>query len=184
MKIAPLLISLAVLVSLNSCNNTSEIGPPGPKGDRGPVGPKGEPGESGYVIEWSDINFTAPNYEVLLPHGDFEGVDSDVALVYLLWAVDDNDVEIWRQLPSTVFFEDGGILQYNFDFSKYDVNLFLDGNVALDELGGNWTDGWYARVVIVPGEFVDGGRIDFSDYHAVEEALGLPKLPIPANSRR
>lgn len=182
MKNSILIISLAALVSLGSCYSSTEVGPMGPKGDRGPVGPKGEPGESGFVFEWEGINFTGPDYEVFLPYpDDFEGLDSDVALVYLLWGVDDNGVEIWRQIPSSIFFADGGILQYNFDFTKFDVNLFLDANFPLDELGGAHTDNWVARVVVVPGNFMNSGRVDFSDYKAVEKALGLPVFP-PAKS--
>lgn len=180
MKNAFLPIYFAVLVSLNACYTTDvgPAGPQGPRGPQGPQGPQGEAGESGYVFEWSEIHFTSPDYAVLLPYPeDFEGLDSDVALVYLLWEVDNEGVEIWRQIPTNIFLENGRILQYNFDFTKYDVNLFLDGNFNLDELGGAYTDEWVARIVVVPGNFVNSGRVDFSDYKAVEEALGLPDFP-------
>lgn len=179
MKNALLAISFVSLVTLFSCYESSEMGPPGPRGPEGPpgpVGPQGEPGEIGYVFEWSEIHFTAPDYEVLLPYpSTFEGLDSDVALVYLLWGVTDDGQDIWRQIPANVFLDGGDILQYNFDFTKYDVSLFLDANFPLSELGADWTDNWIARVVVVPGAFVDG-RVDLSDYEAVELALGLPDM--------
>ena len=177
MKNLLLPFSLSIFALFSSCVDEGPIGPMGPQGPQGPAGNDGAPGESGYVFEYEDINFTASNdYAVLLEYpNDFEGLDSDVALVYFLWAVDDSGTEIWRQLPQTIFTE-FGILQYNFDFTKFDVNLFLDADFNLDFLGAGDTDSWVARVVIVPGDFWNSGRIDFSDYHQVKEALGLPDL--------
>lgn len=177
------ILGTALLLSLNACllgtGPEGPVGPRGPQGPQGPEGPEGAPGESGYVFEWEDINFTAPDYEVFLAYpDDFEPLDSDVAIVYLLWGVetiDGEDVEIWRQLPQNILTENG-ILQYNFDFTKYDVRLFLDAEFSLDELTAIDTDQWVARVVVVPGDFWNTGRIDFSDYHEVQEILGLPEL--------
>ena len=69
-----------------------------------------------------------------------------------------------------------GILQYTYDFTKYDARLFLDGNFDLDLLTALDTDNWVVRVVVVPGEFLsDNGRIDL-DYHELVKALNLPVL--------
>lgn len=169
---------LALLLS-TSCTETI-IGPVGPRGDQGPVGPEGAPGENGYVFEYENIDFTGGNnYEVFLPYpSDFEGLDSDIAIVYLLWDVQEingQSVDIWRPLPQQILFTDG-TLQYNFDFSKNDVRLFLDANFSLDELTAIDTDGWVARVVVVPGSFWGSGRVDINDYYQVKSMLGLPDL--------
>lgn len=173
-------IGLAFLILTISCTEYyGEPGLPGPVGPVGPTGPQGAAGESGYVFEYSDINFVGPEYEVFLNFPDgFETLVTDVSLVYFLWEVQEVDgevIEIWRQLPQQVFTENG-LLQYNFDFSLYDVRLFLDGEFNLDFLTAIDTDDWVARVVIVPGNFWDSGRIDFSNYHEVEKALGLPQF--------
>lgn len=63
---------------------------------------------------------------------------SDVMMVYFLWEIKD-DVEIWRALPQTLYFYDG-ILHYNYDFIKFDANVFLDGTAMLDGLGAAYTD--------------------------------------------
>ncbi|MFY0601316.1 MAG: collagen-like protein [Cyclobacteriaceae bacterium] len=172
------------IIFISSCTETV-IGPQGPRGDQGPVGPIGADGESAFVFEYENIDFTrGNNYQVFLPYpSNFEGFGSDVALVYLLWNVEEvngEDVEVWRSLSQQVLFTDG-TLQYNYDFSSTDVRLFMEANFSLDELTAVDTDGWVARVVVVPGSFWDNGRVDVSDYNKVEEMLGLPKLEVERN---
>ncbi len=174
------IIGIGVLIATTSCNEYyGEIGPPGPRGPAGPVGPQGAPGEIGYVFEYEEVSFFGPDYEAILPFPeDFETFHSDVVLVYFLWEVleiDGEILEVWRPLPQQVLTLDG-LLQYNFDFTLYDVRLWLDAEFPLDLLASIDTDDWVARVVVVPGEFWNGGRVDFNDYNAVKEAMGLPDL--------
>ncbi len=156
----------------------------GPQGPQGPDGPQGPAGESGYVFEYEDVDFTAPEYEVFLPFpNDFESLSSDVALVYLLWdvvKVDGVDTEVWRQVPQTLL-TNQGTLQYNFDFSMVDVRLFMDADFSMDILGANDTDDWIVRVVIVPGNFWNSARTSSGDipYNDLKEMLGLPDLATP-----
>lgn len=180
------LLSLFILsVVIFSCTTADE----GPQGPPGPEGPEGQPGESAYVFEYSGVDFLAPDYEVVLPYPeDFEGVTSDVALVYLLWDVttdgDGNQLEVWRQLPQTVHTANGKI-NYNFDFTTIDVRLFLVPEFDPILLEPIDTDDWVVRTVIVPGNFW-GSRnaIDFSDYKAVEEAFGLPEFDAKEAKKR
>jgi len=178
-----------LVISIASCT-TETIGPPGPQGDIGPAGPTGAAGESAFVFEYSNVDFVGPDYDVFLNYPtDFEGLESDVTLVYLLWETttdgDGNPLEIWRQMPQTIFTQNG-LLNYNFDFSKIDLHLFLtiDFDAALLEPVD--TDDWIVRAVVVPGNFWGGrANIDHSDYFAVKEAYGLPDLPERStNSRR
>jgi len=177
MKILIPIITFFIL--LTSCNDNGSIGPRGPIGSPGPQGPVGASGESGYVFEYSNVNFTAPDYATILPYPeDFDGLASDVALGYLLWDVQEINgeaIEVWRLLPQTVFTENG-MLQYNFDFTAIDIRLFLEANYSLDLLMAMDTDEWVVRVVIVPGNFWDGGRLDATNYYEVSEALNLPEL--------
>ena len=77
------IIAIAIILSIFGC--VGDEGPQGPAGPEGPQGPAGPAGESGFVMEFEDINFTAPDYDVFLTYpSNFEGLDSDVALVYLL----------------------------------------------------------------------------------------------------
>lgn len=180
------IIFLSLLV-FASCTETY-VGPEGPQGPRGPQGYDGqdgqdgldgEDGENAFVFEWEGIDFSAPDYEVIIPYPDeFVGLASDVALVYYLWdTYETNDgeiVEVWRMLPQTWLVDEGTIV-YNYDFSMYDVRLFMDADFPLDLLGAIHTDDWIVRVVVVPGDFFNG-RMDFSDYDAVKEQFNLPDL--------
>lgn len=169
MKKAYILLML-IGVGLFSC---SEPGPPGPPGFDGLDGLDGVDGEEGFVFEY-EFSFTAPDYSVLLSlPNTFTMLDSDVMLVYLLWEVTDDGVEVWRALPQTLYFNDG-ILSYNYDFTKFDASVFLDGTVNFNGLGAIYTDNWIARVVVVPAQFASGrAAIDYSDYNEVKEFFDL-----------
>lgn len=173
--ILSILILLPILIQ--SCYVESE-GPPGPRGFDGRDGRDGLNGLDGqpaFVFEY-EFTFNRTNYrEILALPDDFQMLESDVALVYFLWEVDDNDNEIWRLLPQNIFTPDG-LLQYNFDFTRFDASVFLEAEFNLDFLGPSYLENWIARVVVVPGNF--DGRIDYSDYNAVKQAFDLKELEL------
>ena len=75
-----------ITIGILAAGCISEEGPVGPMGPEGSQGPAGEAGESSFVFEYENQSFTAPDYELYLDYpGEFEGLESDVALVYLLW---------------------------------------------------------------------------------------------------
>lgn len=164
------ILTLVLGSVLSGCIRSDNI--PGPTGPPGRDGLDGLDGEEGYVFEY-EFSFTAPDYSVLLNlPDDFTMLESDVMLVYFLWAIEDG-VEIWRALPQTLYTTEG-ILEYNFDFTRFDASVFLDGTVNLDLLGADYTDNWIARIVVVPAQF-EGGRtsIDYSDYNQVRDYFNL-----------
>ncbi|UXP31577.1 hypothetical protein N6H18_14590 [Reichenbachiella agarivorans] len=150
----------------------------GPSGPVGPAGEDGQDGLEGYTFEYT-VNFVAPDYAALLSlPDDFTMLDSDVMVVYLLWEIQDDGTEIWRALPQTLYFDDG-ILSYNYDFTKYDASVFLDGTVDLNGLGADWTDNWIARVVVLPAQFANGrSTLDYTDYDQVKEYFNLPPIQL------
>lgn len=179
--IYPLLTAL--LFSLFSCQE--EVYIEGPPGDPGPEGPAGLDGEEGYTFEWENVDFlSADNYTVFLPlPEDFTMLYSDVVLVYLLWGTEEIDgevLDIWKPLPQTTFTE-FGTMQYGFDFTIYDVSLFLESNFNLNLLGPDYLDDWVVRVVVVPAQFTDGRikqEVDYSNYYEVVEHFGLSTQPV------
>lgn len=190
MKTLHLIIPSLFLALLTSCYHTTDIGPVGPRGPQGPVGPAGAPGENAFVFEWTDVNFTAPDYSLVLDYpNDFDGLSSDVALVYFLWDVymadNGKEVEVWRALPQSVLTPDG-LLIYNYDFTQYDVRLFLNAEFPLDWLGAIDTDNWIVRVVVVPGDFWNGRSTSMPDYQELVATYNLPELAVPGTpvSRR
>lgn len=163
----------------------------GPEGLPGPRGPKGDKGDQGidaelpYVFE-IEFDFTPTNdYNIFyeLP-SNFQTYDSDMTLVYLLWSYDDYGDPIWRLLPQSTIMEFGW-LQYNYDFTQYDVSIFMDADFPLTLLGPDYTHDHVARVVILPALYAANARrtVDFSDYNAVKEAYGLPEMPNPEKSK-
>ena len=143
------------------------------EGDPGPPGPPGFDGEiiasSAFEIE---IDFTpGNNYEFIEAYG-FEVLPTDVTLVYLLWDVVDG-LDVWRLVPQIVEFNDGNLV-YNYDFTQFDVRLFLDGTTNFGTLDPSYTQQQVFRVVVVPADNV--GRFDVSDLDAVMNMYGITEF--------
>ncbi|MDF2157604.1 hypothetical protein [Algoriphagus sp. CAU 1675] len=156
----------------------------------GPQGPQGPPGLDGLdgvnivaeVFE-VEVDFTAQNDYSELREFDPQLIESDVVLAFIEWDRDGN-TPIWRALPQTVFFDEG-VLMYNYDFTRFDFKLFLDGPLDYSLLGPEWTDNQLFRVIVVPGDYA-GARIDWTNYDAVTKMLGLTdkdfvRLPAKSN---
>ncbi|MDD2986300.1 hypothetical protein [Flavobacterium sp.] len=118
------------------------------------------------------------------PQNDFSSLitfnppifSSDVVLVYILWDVQNDGTPVWRLMPQTVqLFE--GDLQYNYDFTRFDVNLFissLDFDVAF--IDPVWTQNQTFRIVLVPASF--GGKMDYTNYENVMQKLKLSEKDV------
>lgn len=99
---------------------------------------------------------------------------SDMILVYHLYDVQ-NGADVWRLMPQTYYFDGGCELDYNFDFTRYDVSLFMDANFDMNTLSSAWTQNQTFRIVIVPGYFSGktSSAVDFSDYNATLKAFNI-----------
>lgn len=166
MKKITSILGLLAFIVFQSCE-----GPMGPIGPVGPEGPQGKPGVN-VVSEVFQVtaDFTlANNFEQVF---DFKPniLDSDVVLSFIQWEISGQN-PVWRALPQTIFFEEG-VLVYNYDFTKVDFRLFLDGPIDYKTLSPDWTRGQKFRIVVVPGDFA-GARIDWTDYNAVVNLLGI-----------
>jgi len=145
------------------------------EGPIGPQGPAGQDGVDGITIVGEafevEVDFNEANDYKEVYEFDPEIFDSDVVLIYIQWE-QDNGTPIWRPLPQTVFFQEG-VLMYNYDFTRFDFSVFLDGPLDYSLLGDDWTQNQLFRVVIVPADFSTTNRIDYSDYDAVTKMLGI-----------
>jgi len=156
-------IFLALTFLFNAC-----------EGPQGPPGFDGFDGLDGGLIVSSAfeivVDFNNENdFEFIEAYG-FEVFPSDVTLVYILWDTLDGQ-DIWRLMPQNVFFDDGSILTYNFDFTQEDVRFFLDGTADLLTLDDVWTQDQVFRVVVLPADNVDG--IDTSNLNFIMEANNI-----------
>jgi len=156
-KIYILLFFATILIS---CEGT--VGPPGPPGPQGVPGEDGYDGLIGQVIEvQADLNAgTDFEYFVEIP-SDIEVFESDVIMVYRLMEVFD-DTDVWEPLPQTIF-RNNGILLYTFDYTLFDVRLFLDGTVDFGKLDPNDTDDLIFRIAIIPADFAKGVNLKKMD---------------------
>lgn len=160
-----------------SCSNDGPQGPPGPPG------PPGEPGPLAQIIDLEGDFTEANNYQLFLDFNEagVEVFETDVVLVYLKVGEDGTaggaPVEVFRLLPQTYYIE-GEALQYNFDYTFFDVSIFLDGTADFGNLDPSYTDNQVLRIAIVPGEFAENTNIDFSNFNAVMNALDLQQIEI------
>ncbi|TRX58779.1 hypothetical protein FNH22_12950 [Fulvivirga sp. M361] len=171
MNYLTILPGLLLIITFSACE-----GPEGIPGPRGPQGAAG--GDIGFVMEWVNVDFTASNeYRDRLAFSDFEfeALESDVVLVFFRWSPPSAEDEIWRPLPQTLIVEEG-LLQYNYDFTLFDVEVFMDADFNLNTLPADDTDDWVVRVVVVPGEFVGGRKAARTwTYEELVDKFDLPE---------
>lgn len=127
------------------------------------------------VIEITTSFSGANNFSRLIPINPI--YSSDMILVYHLYDVVDG-ADVWRLMPQTYYFDAGGELDYNFDFTRYDVSIFLDANFDLNTLSSGWTQNQTFRIVVIPAYFGKSGTVDFNDYHATLKAYNIDPLKI------
>ncbi|NBC05451.1 MAG: hypothetical protein GVY20_17335 [Bacteroidetes bacterium] len=150
--IAALLFMTVVLISC------------GERGPVGPEGPPGPPGQDGAEILPTSFEFNA----TLTPENDFEFfneipgdidiIDSDVIIAFVFEDyIEEDDLEVWRQLPITEFNSKGTVL-IDFDFTMVDVRIFLDANYFLSASDG-YQD-MLIRAVHIPANFASKMKTD------------------------
>ncbi len=176
-KIKLILGALAVFFFM-SCEGPQ--GPPGFDGLNGLNGLDGQDGVNilGTVLEIQGTFSAANEYAISFDFPDtVEVFESDVVLVYILFEqLDDPDggdpIDVWRLLPQTRII-DQGLLQYNYDHTFFDVNIFLESDFDLATLPAGDTDDQIFRIAVVPAEFGVDNNIDVSNLDAVMGSLKL-----------
>ncbi len=155
---------------------------PGPEG---PIGPKGEDGVNivGKIIDVQGDFLEKDNYKIFYQFpSDLEIYSTDIVLVYILWEtakVEGKDVDIWRLLPQTVVLNEG-VLQYNYDYTLKDVNIFLEGSdLVLNSLTDAEKYNQVFRIAIMPAADLEAKSIDVNDINAVAKSakINLGRVP-------
>ncbi len=121
---------------------------------------------------------TSNNFSTLvtLPHTIYS---SDMVLVYRLSGVV-SGTDVWKLMPETYYFSDGTLdFGYDFDFTQYDVNLFMHG-FDLAGVSSNYRTNQVFRIVIVPGYFgkhaPSKDKSAYQDYEHVVATFGKPNV--------
>lgn len=172
-----------VLTALLSIFILSCVGPAGPPGYDGRDGINGQDGVNilGNVID-IEGDFIPDDYSIFYEFPQtVEVFETDVVLVYILWEQTEDGngepVDIWRLLPQTRLL-DQGILQYNYDYTFFDVSIFLESDFDLGTLPPGDTDAQVFRIAILPAEFAIGSKLDRSNINAVMATLGVTEKDV------
>lgn len=112
-----------------------------------------------YSATW---DFTTPIY------------DNDNVLVYR-WQGNS-----WTLIPVSYNLGGSDIVKYDYDFTRYDVKVYLSANFPVSELSDaeyfDFVNRQTFRVVIVPGGTY--GKQNYGDYNATIKSLGLEEAPV------
>lgn len=180
MKTMKAMILLAAAALLTAC-----VGEPGMDGRDGYDGKDGVDGVnilgSAFEIEG---DFTATNEYLLyfqFPN-TIEVYESDIVLVYILWETvtgsDNKPLDVWRLLPQTVILDEG-ILQYNYDYTREDVQVFLGGTIDFATLLPAEWENQVFRIVVMPADFAIDLSLDVTNYNMVMKSLDLGSNKVP-----
>lgn len=93
---------------------------------------------------------------------------SDMVLVYRLKDLSGNN-NVWEQIPKTIYLNNGNELDYDFDFTKNDVQIYIGGTYDVTTTPIYYNNQKF-RIVLVPADIVNKGAkapVDYSDYNAV-----------------
>ncbi|WP_164891065.1 hypothetical protein [Botryobacter ruber] len=169
-------------------------GPPGPEGPTGPTGPAG-PSTKAMVAEFP-VNFTRNqngNYIVFLDLQQLQevGIDvteSDVIMMYNLVAVDELEdgtpLLYWAPMPTSFQVSHNNTdydVWFKYLHSFLDIGIYIDTKLDLTLLSTEdqqaITQNNYFRLVIIPGDFINGRvakpNIDLNNYEEVAKYYNL-----------
>uniref|UniRef100_UPI003217FADE hypothetical protein n=1 Tax=uncultured Draconibacterium sp. TaxID=1573823 RepID=UPI003217FADE len=148
------------------------------EGPTGPIGPPGADAEIGTIFELHG-DFTSGNNYTLYTEfpNDLVVYDSDVVLAYILWDQVDG-MDVWRLLPQTVVLKDNGsgetdVIQYNFDHTLNDVQVFLEFTVPANELLPSETDDQIFRIAVLPAVSLKKEGVDISNLSSLMSSPGI-----------
>ena len=147
----------------------------------GPAGPPGMDGDSfiGTIFEVQGDFTPENNYLIYNSYPSNVVVyDTDVVLVYILWE-DSNGMDVWRLMPQTVVLPEG-VIQYNYDYTYTDFQIFLEFTIPADNLLPAETDNQVFRVAVLPADFVARKDVNVNDFNSI---IDNPELHLPTINR-
>jgi hypothetical protein len=84
----------------------------------------------------------------------------------------EDGIDIWRLCPQTVV-TDEGVIQYNFDYTNADVQVFLEFTVPENSLRPDETDNQIFRIAVLPADFAALKSVDVNDINSILDAPNL-----------
>ena len=164
MKKLSLVLSILVFGFLSSCTTNEEAQAP-------PV----QNSES-LVFEISNTNFQTSNNFSRLFIFPRAILASDHVVVYRLSGTTAQNQDVWSILPQQFFLANGAFdFGYNFDFTKFDVEVFLQGN-NLATLNSNFRLNQVFRIVVIPGQF--GNKANVVNIKDVMKTISVEEIDV------
>ncbi len=159
-------------------------GPPGFDGFDGRDGVDGQDGINilGQVVDIEGTFSPTNEYSIFFEFPQsIEVFETDVVLVYLLFGQTEDangvPVDIWRLMPQTRIV-DQGLLQYNYEHTFFDVNIFLETDFDPSLLLSGDTDNQVFRIAVLPAEATQTGKLDTSNINSVMGVLGVSESDV------
>jgi hypothetical protein len=160
-RILMLLVTLGFL-TLQSCSEPEGI--PGKNGQDAPLS---------QVFEFTKSFTTSNNFSNIITFNQ-RTYESDVILAFRQNGTTSNGTAIWKPLPQTYYFANGTLdYRFDFDFTQFDVNIFLNGN-DLATIPAEYRINQRFRIVIVPAEFKN--KSNASTQISYNEAIAKYKI--------
>ena len=161
-------LTLAFLVLffglLNSCTSNEVV-----------QAPPAQNSES-LVFEISNTNFQTSNNFSRLFIFPRAILASDHVVVYRLSGTTAQNQDVWSILPQQFFLANGAFdFGYNFDFTKFDVEVFLQGN-NLGTLNTNFRLNQVFRIVVIPGQF--GNKVNVANIKDVMKTINIDESDV------
>lgn len=93
---------------------------------------------------------------------------SDVVLIYRQDT--SSGTAVWKLLPKSYFFTEGQ-LDYHFDFTTADVQIYADADFNMTNMDSSFKNAYLNnqvfRVVIIPATFGKNSGVNYEDYNSV-----------------
>ena len=119
-------------------------------------------------------SFTSANSYTLIYDFPQALYTSDVVLVYRKSDTDNGNI-VWQQIPRTLFLNEGE-LDYDFDFTRNDVQIYAGGAIDLSAQSttfkNTYLNGQTFRIVVVPAS-TGKVAVDYSNYYDVIRFYGI-----------
>ncbi|SDE25995.1 hypothetical protein SAMN04487996_104191 [Dyadobacter soli] len=192
-----LFASVVLMIAMISCKgDDGAVGPAGPAGAQGPAGPAGPAGQDGedgtggggaLIISTGEIETDSTGgylavIENLTPAQD-SALSSSAILVYV------KSGNAYWSIPGLVLFTGNKFSSFSFAHGIQESAFFVDlftTNWSEDQDDAPKRTFQDLRIVIIPGEVVEAGRLSaetLKDYNKTITALGLTDAPVKLASK-
>ena len=125
------------------------------------------------VYDVSNVNFTYDNSVGYYIKRTFSPAiySSDMVLVYQNTATD-NGKKVWTLIPRTVYLSNGNEVDYTFDFTTSDVQIYAGG--TFDLTNTEYVRNQTFRILVIPAaQSRTQSTVDYSDYNAVVKHFNI-----------